>query len=151
MLRKTDGCVNCGEIREIAAHGLCFKCYRKNERALDRKFASVNRHDPAIRREHKKLFHGFTSMMVGLSDLGVSNVAVIRIRGIIDPYLTPIEQFLVPAPPQAGVGGELNSEQQSETLFTVHRERNVNLAKHDAVEGHAEQRPEKPSMEVHGP
>ena len=120
MPRKTDGCLNCGEIREIAAHGLCFTCYRKNERAVEGKFAGVDRHDRGIRREHKKLFRGFTNVMVGLSDLGVSNPDVLRIRGIIDAYLTPISQFLTPAPAQDKVGGEVNSEQESGTLFTVH-------------------------------
>jgi hypothetical protein len=127
MLRKTDGCTNCGEIREIAAHGLCFKCYRKDERAADRKFATVNRHGPAIRREHKKLFHGFTSLMVGLSDLGVSHPDVIRIRGIIHPYLRPIATFLMPAPVSEDAGVEVNGEHQSGTLFTVHTEPDVTL------------------------
>ena len=106
MQRKTDGCTNCGEIREIAAHGLCFKCYRRDERAGDRAFATVDRHDPGIRREHKKLFRGFTNMMVGLSDLGVSNPDVLRIRRIIDAYLRPIAEFLTPAPAQDEAGGE---------------------------------------------
>ena len=68
MTRKTDVCINCGETREMAAHGLCFKCYRKEDRADDRQFAGVDRHNRGIRREHKKLFRGFTSVMVGLSN-----------------------------------------------------------------------------------
>jgi hypothetical protein len=34
MARTIKACMNCGEAREIAAHGLCFKCYRQEERKL---------------------------------------------------------------------------------------------------------------------
>jgi len=113
-------------IAEKSANGLCFKCYRKDERTADRKFAGADRHDPGIRREHKKLFRGFTNMMVGLSDLGVSNSDVLRIRRIVDAYLRPIAKFLTPAPLSEDVGVEVNGEQQSGILFTVHTGTDVN-------------------------
>ena len=122
MPRKTDGCINCGEIREIAGKHLCFKCYRQKERADDRKFGGVDHHNPGIRREHKKLFRGFTSVMVGLSDLGVSNADVLRIRRIIDGYLSPIAKFLTPALVSEDAGAEVNSEHESGMQFTVHNE-----------------------------
>ena len=150
MPRKSESCVNCGEIREVAAHGLCFKCYRKDERADDRTFATVDRHNPAIRREHKKLFHGFTSLMVGLSDLGVSHPDVIRIRGIIDPYLMPIAKFLIPSPAQVEAGGDVNCEQRSEDVFTVHAEADVKPSDHRGVELHVEEKTETTSAEFHG-
>jgi hypothetical protein len=34
MVRSIKACMNCGETREIAAHGLCFTCYRREERKL---------------------------------------------------------------------------------------------------------------------
>jgi hypothetical protein len=142
MPRKTEGCTNCGEIREIAAHGLCFKCYRRNDRAGDRAFASVDRHNPAIRQEHKKPFRGFTGLMVDLSNLGVSDADVLRIREIINPYLGPIAKFLTPAPARDEAGGGVNSEQQSEALFTVHTQPGVTPATHHGVERHAEQKTE---------
>lgn len=120
-MRRTDGCMNCGETREIAAHGLCFRCYRKNERADDRQFAGVDRHNPGIRREHKKMFRGFTSVMAGLSDLGVSKGDVLAIRRMLDPYVVSIAEFLALASDQDEVGGAVNSERQSGDLFTVHR------------------------------
>ncbi len=79
-MRRTEGCLNCGEVREIAAHGLCFACYRRKDRASDRQLPSVDRHNPGVRREHKKLFRGFTNVMVGLSDLGASKDDVLTIR-----------------------------------------------------------------------
>jgi hypothetical protein len=92
-MRREDGCVNCGEVRAIAAHGLCFTCYRQTERAADRQVA-VDRHNPAIRREHKKLFRGLTSMMVGMGELGFAQSDVLTVRKIMDPYLAPISQYL---------------------------------------------------------
>ena len=120
-MRKTDGCVNCGEVREIAAHGLCFACYRQKERATDRLLPGVDRHNPGIRREHKKLFRGFTSVMVGLSDLGVSRNDVLAIRKSIEPYLVPIAKFLSLGPEKRG--DAVNSEHDARLRFTVHRER----------------------------
>ena len=68
-MRRIDGCVQCGEVREIAGNDLCFKCYRQAERAADRQFAGVDRHNPGIRREHKKVFRGFTKRDGGLERL----------------------------------------------------------------------------------
>lgn len=91
-MRREDQCINCGEPREIASRGLCFKCYRRGERARDRPVP--NRHNLAIRKEHKKLFHGLTSVMTGMSELGVTKADVLEIRQIIEPYLAPIAEFL---------------------------------------------------------
>ncbi len=118
--RKIDGCLNCGEVREMAAHGLCFKCYRRNDRANDRQFAGVDRHNPGIRREHKKMFRGFTNVMAGLSDLGMSKTDVLAIRRMLDPYIAPIAEFLGPGAEHEEVEGGVNSEQKSGDLFTVH-------------------------------
>jgi hypothetical protein len=96
--RKVEGCLNCGEVREIAAHGLCFKCYRKKEREDDRKFHNVNRHNPGIRREHRNLFRGFNKVMLGLSDLQVSRTDIDAVRRVIEPYLSPIASLLGPQP-----------------------------------------------------
>jgi hypothetical protein len=122
-MRKSAVCLNCGEPREIAAHGLCFACYRRQERSEDRKFATVDRHSPAVRREHKKLFRGFTNVMVGLADLGVQEADVLAIRRMLEPYMTPIARFLSsPAEPNESQH-QVNSEQNPEPLFTVHTSR----------------------------
>jgi hypothetical protein len=119
-MRREDGCINCGETREIAAHGLCYKCYRKEDRAKDRQFGAVDLHNPGIRREHKKLFRGFTGVMTGLSDLAVQKSDVLTIRRMLDPYVAHIAEFLGPAS-QQDVEGVVNGEQKSSELFTVHR------------------------------
>ena len=117
-MRRTDGCMNCGETREIAGHGLCFKCYRRDERADDRRYASADRHNPGVRREHKKLFRGFTSVMVGLSDLGISKSDVLAVRRIMEPYLVPIATFLALKGEQNE--SSVNSEPKLGSQFTVH-------------------------------
>jgi hypothetical protein len=117
-MRKTYGCVNCGEVREIAAHGLCFACYRQKERAKERDLPSVDRHSPGVRREHKKLFRGFTNVMVGLSDLGVSKRDVLTIRKSLEPYLAPISKFLTVK--TEGNENTVNSERAVQIPFTVH-------------------------------
>lgn len=117
-MRRTESCINCGEIREIAAHGLCFACYRRKERADDRRYSEVDRHAPGIRREHKKLLRGFAGVMSGLGDLGISSDDVITIRRTIEPYLGPIAKFLVVTAELSG--SNVNSEQKSPAEFTVH-------------------------------
>ena len=117
-MRRIDGCKDCGETRELATRDLCFKCYRRVERASDRQFAGVDRHTPAIRREHKKLFRGFTAVMTGLSDLGISKDDVFTIRQTIEPYLTPIAKFLAVTPEKGE--DDVNSEHESPTTSFVH-------------------------------
>jgi hypothetical protein len=115
-MRKLICCRNCGEEREMAAHGLCWKCYRREERANDR--PRVDRHSPGVRREHKKAFRGFTNLMLGLSDLGVSKNDVLAIRRMVEPYLEPIATFLALDPEKSE--GRVNGEQESQLGFTVH-------------------------------
>lgn len=124
-MRKTEACINCGEPREIAAHGLCFACYRRQERADDPRFAAVDRHNPGIRREHKKLFRGFSSVMNGLADLGVQSADVLTIRRMLAPYLEPIEKFLTPPAGTEKNGAVVNGERQVElgSPFTSHHQK----------------------------
>ena len=118
--RKIEGCLNCGEVREIAAHGLCFKCYRREDRAKEQKFAGTDRHNPGVRKEHKKMLRGFASVMAGLSDLGVSLTDVLAIRRALEPYLLPISSFLALAPDGEENSSVVNGEQKSGDKFTVH-------------------------------
>jgi hypothetical protein len=55
-MRKTAACINCGEPREVAAFGLCFKCYRRDKRDCNQISLTPDRHNPGLRREHKKIF-----------------------------------------------------------------------------------------------
>jgi len=115
-MRKIEPCVECGEPREIAAHGLCFTCYRRKDRELHLGTAVVDRHSPALRREHKKMIRAFAAVMGGLSDLAVNKPDVLAIRKLLLPYLEPVADFLGVAPRSEG---PVNSEQRG-YQFTVH-------------------------------
>ncbi len=115
VTRRIDACLNCGETREMAAHRLCFKCYRREGRADDRQFAMVDPHNPGLRKEHKRMLRGFTNVMAGLSDLGVQKDDVLKIRRMLDPYVALITEFLAPLAQHEEVEGAVNSEQTSKT------------------------------------
>jgi len=83
--------MNCGEVREIAAHGLCFACYRREQREGSR---SVDLHSPGIQGEHCRLFAGYCQILKALSVIGVSEPDVTRIKQILAPYLQLVEPLL---------------------------------------------------------
>jgi hypothetical protein len=113
-MRRSESCINCGEVREIAARGLCFKCYRQAERAGDRQRISVDRHNPGVRPEHKKLVRGFAAVIAGLGDLRVSRDDVMTIRRVLDPYLAPVGNLLAPALEQEKTEAEVNGEHNAQ-------------------------------------
>jgi hypothetical protein len=126
-MRRTDGCINCGETREMAAHGLCFKCYRRAGRAEQKESLEIDRHTLGVRKEHAKIFRGFIRVMSGLGDLGVSRALVLEIRRLIEPYLSPISVFLA-APEADKDRNSVNGEQVDPKSFTVHSNPNQSLA-----------------------
>jgi hypothetical protein len=116
-MRRTEGCVRCGECREIAARGLCFTCYRRDARAREGIPEFVDRHNPGIRREQKKLIRGFAAIMGGLSDLGVSRPDVLAVCNRLMPYLVTVADYLgFPTVNGARVNGD-----RARSAFTVHR------------------------------
>jgi len=124
--RRSDECERCGEIRELAARGLCYRCYRNEAREKERRERPVDRHNPGIRREHKVLFRAHANVMAGLTDLKVSRDDIMEIKGIIEPYLEPIQQYLNAVNSEQAtkdVHGDkpVNSEQRNEE-FTVQPE-----------------------------
>lgn len=121
-MRRKNGCVDCREVREIAAHGRCFRCYRSHVRAgdRDRESAGIDRHAGAVRREHTKLLRGFLNVMVGLNELGASVAEVTSIRKMLDPYLNPVARFLVPETEIEARTADVNSEHNFGAPFTVH-------------------------------
>jgi hypothetical protein len=82
VTRRIDACLNCGETREMAAHGLCFKCYRREDRADDRQFALVDPHSAGLRKEHRKTLRGFTNVMARLADEPRALISRIWIRNV---------------------------------------------------------------------
>ncbi len=102
-MRKLDKCINCGELNQMAAFGLCFKCYRRETRM---KQNPVNRHPhPALVKEQKKLLRGYHHITTGMVEVGVSPDHVKQVMSVIAPYLTSIRDHLLP-------GESVNSEQK---------------------------------------
>lgn len=109
MGTKIGVCVNCQEEAVIAAFGLCYACYRADDRAsVARK---VDRHGGAIRKDHDKLFTAHAEMMRGMRRSKVNREDVRRILMIMQPYWEPIAPFLRDSVPV---------NEQKEKLFTVH-------------------------------
>ena len=87
--RRLGSCMNCGEEREMAAFGLCFKCYRREDRAKDRMFAAVDRRNPRNPPGAQEISSGDSQgVMAGLSDLGVQKSDVLSIRRTLDPSIS---------------------------------------------------------------
>jgi hypothetical protein len=89
MTRKTASCINCGEEREIAAHGLCFACYRREERSVENPWAAPDKHNRAILKAHGQLRKAITAILNAL-DSAIDHIAeadVSTIRNICGGYL----------------------------------------------------------------
>jgi hypothetical protein len=62
--------MNCGETREIAAHGLCFKCYRQEERRLaDDLWARPDPNAKELAKTQRKSRKALMKMMDALEEI----------------------------------------------------------------------------------
>ncbi len=111
VARRLDRCRRCGEVREIAARGLCFRCYRREARATERAL-TIDRDAPGIRREQKRIIRAYAQVMSGLADLGVSQEAVREVLTTLSPYLRPAADLI---PGCCSVNTE-----RAQLEFTVH-------------------------------
>jgi hypothetical protein len=70
MTRSIKACMNCGETREIAAHGLCFKCYRQEERQLaDDLWAKPDPNAKDLAKTQRKTRKALMKMMDALEEI----------------------------------------------------------------------------------
>jgi hypothetical protein len=98
-MRRQDGCINCQEVREIAAHGLCFKCYRSDERArkatLDPVWASLG--NGWRLKEQKRAFTVVTGILKAIADCpAVRENDRKQIQNILRPYLDELAECFAP-------------------------------------------------------
>jgi hypothetical protein len=93
---RTEGiCSQCGDEGEIAARGLCFKCYRQRERSLDLdpwtkpdRFAAQLK---KAQRKTRKALIAIVDALEGLEDCGlVSEEDVSAMRKIAKPNVDRI-------------------------------------------------------------
>ena len=98
-MRRLDGCINCGDEREIAAHGLCFKCYRAAERAQkaapDPVWARLGY--GGLLREQKRAFTIVTNILKAISDCpAIEQSDKKQIQIILRPYLDRLAECFAP-------------------------------------------------------
>ena len=90
--RRIARCEECGETREMATKTECFGCYRRRRRAEEGQ--PVDRHNPAIRREHRHILKAHAQLLLALGELGVSRNHVFEVLDVIEPYVAPVVEFL---------------------------------------------------------
>ena len=98
-MRRQDSCINCGEEREIAAHGLCFKCYRAAERAqkatADPVWARLG--NGSLLREQKRALTVVTGILKVIADCpAVEENDRKQIQNILRPYLDKLAECFAP-------------------------------------------------------
>lgn len=97
--------MNCEEVREIAAHGLCFKCYRRVERAAERAENSIG--NGWLLTDHKKAFTIVTRILTALSDCpAIEQSDRLKIQMILRPYLDKLADCFAPKAKRKPVNGE---------------------------------------------
>lgn len=70
MARSIKACMNCGETREIAAHGLCFRCYRQEDRKLaDDLWARPDPNAKELAKTQRKTRKALMKMMEALEEI----------------------------------------------------------------------------------
>jgi hypothetical protein len=112
-MRRLESCINCGDEREIAAHGLCFKCYRAAERARkapDPVWASLG--NGYLLREQKRALTVVTGILKAISDCpAVEESDRKQIQNILRPYLDKLAECFAP---KREKGKPVNGEQKFE-------------------------------------
>jgi NMD protein affecting ribosome stability and mRNA decay len=89
-------CSECGETGQHAAHGLCFSCYRRLQRARNTS-ESIGSHNSGIRIQQRRVVRAFASVVSALSVLEVSREDMEAINEILSPYFAPLAELLDPA------------------------------------------------------
>ena len=102
--RKVDFCGMCGDEEEIAAHGLCYKCYRSVERAC----VNAKEHwNPGQLRRQKKLARAHGQMIQVLLDFGAGTHAnATKLVSLMGAYLKPLADYLGEQEPPEEYEGE---------------------------------------------
>jgi hypothetical protein len=97
--RKVVTCMNCGEERQIAAHGLCFRCYRQKERQQKAELLdSPVKHNRQLQLAQETLIKAIAKILGGLNDAKqlLSEDDATLIRKTVQPYLQRIVDGLAP-------------------------------------------------------
>jgi len=105
--RSIDICVECGDEAEIAAHGLCYKCYRQVERHAFGQRADWN---PGQLRRQKMMAKAYAAMIQALLDFGAgTHTQANKLVKILGAYLPALSEYLGEKEPEEE-GGSPNAE-----------------------------------------
>jgi hypothetical protein len=111
--------MNCGETREIAAHGLCFRCYRQEERKLaDDLWAKPDANAKDLAKTQRKTRKALMKMMDALEEIEtgklVPEATVEAWRALLRPEVARIALSLC----EARMSSE--SDESSEQVSSEH-------------------------------
>lgn len=108
--RRIDICVGCGDEAEIAAHGLCYKCYRKVERQAFGQRADWN---PGQLRRQKMMAKAYAAMIQALLDFGAgTHTQANKLVEMLGAYLPPLSEYLGDKEPEGEDGTYPNAAAQ---------------------------------------
>jgi len=89
--RRIDKCTSCGKERKIAAHSLCFACYRQIERTIKRKRGA----EAIVQPDDKRLLRVYVAAINNLVEMGVSREDILAIkRSYLDPCVSSVAVYL---------------------------------------------------------
>ena len=137
--------MNCRAEGTIAAHGLCYTCYRAADRAAENPWATADKHNRQTIKAREKLMKCITRMLADAS--AAVQTALFEdedadaIRRILRPYFQQLlnalptvsvnsehettdvnnEQTAEPVHPPVSVNGEHKKQVNSEQKKTVHK------------------------------
>jgi len=94
--RRNARCVECDRIREMATTELCFTCYRRHKRAMERAEDNpyTDLHTSPISKEGRRVLAGYNKLLGALSDLRLSRDGVHEVIDIVKPWLKPAKLWL---------------------------------------------------------
>jgi len=96
--RSIKPCKGCGEEREIAAHGLCFKCYRREEREQKELWVKPDRHATQLRKAQRTTRNAWMKIWNALDEIVDANLVpestCEQIREVLGPEIAKIAASL---------------------------------------------------------
>jgi hypothetical protein len=100
-MRRTDKCINCGDERELVAHGFCAKCYMAGRREAEKRdepsWASPDRSERRYIAERNKMLVNLTKINKLVDETPcLSPEDAQAIKTVIRPYMLERVESLAP-------------------------------------------------------